>query len=91
MRTLAFTFAVGMSLISSAAFAADQRPTYMAFSAPKATVAAANVAPAAPSVAKGDESFGTIPLYIPLLGIVAIAGFIAAISGGGNGNNGSPG
>lgn len=60
----------------------------MAFSAPAATASATMVAPAAPTVAKRDKSFGTIPLWIPLIGVIGIVGFIAAVSGG---NNGSPG
>jgi hypothetical protein len=92
MKKFALGIALGASLVSSAAFAAEQRPTYLAFAAPAAAPAVSNmVSPAAPSVAKRDESFGTIPLYIPIIGLLAVIGLIAAVSSGGHHHNGSPG
>ncbi|WP_394658639.1 hypothetical protein [uncultured Novosphingobium sp.] len=43
---------------------------------------------AAPRVARNDDSFGTIPIWVPLIGLLAVIGLVAAVSGG---NNGSPG
>ncbi len=91
MKKLALSIALGASLASSAAMAADQRPTYLAFRAPAVTATSSNLAgfePAAPSVRKADSGFGTIPLFVPLVGLVVIIGFIAAVK---TGNNGSPG
>lgn len=90
MKKFALGIALGASLMSTAALAGEQRPTYLAFSAPAATASSLAAAPAAPAVAKRDKGFGTIPLFVPLVGIVTILGFIAAFSTG-NGNNGSPG
>ena len=91
MKKFALGIALGASLVSTAAFAGEQRPTYMAFKAPAAAASADLVAPAAPSVAKRDQGFGTIPLFIPIVGAITILGFIAAFSTGGHHNNGSPG
>lgn len=92
MKKLMLGLVLGTTLMSSAAMAGEQRPTYMAFSAPAAAnVASAPATVATPTVAKRDKGFGTLPIWIPLVGLVAIVGLIAAVSGGGNGNNGSPG
>jgi len=90
MKKFALGVALGASLLSTAAMAADQRPTYLRFSAPAAATTVASVAPAAPAVGKSDEGFGTIPLFVPIVGGIVILGFIAAFTTG-NGNNGSPG
>jgi len=89
MRKIALGMALGASLLSTAAMAADQRPTYLAFSAPADPAAASvNAKPAAPRVAKRNAALGPVPLFVPLVGAVAILGFVAAVS---TGNNGSPG
>ncbi|MBB4860110.1 hypothetical protein HNO88_003451 [Novosphingobium chloroacetimidivorans] len=91
MKKLMLGLVVGTTLMSSAAMAGEQRPTYMAFSAPAAAnVASAQAAVATPSVAKRDKSFGTLPIWVPIVGLIAVVGRIAAVSGGGD-NNGSPG
>lgn len=91
MKKLMLGLVAGATMMSSAAMAGEQRPTYMAFSAPAATsVASAPVAAVSPSVAKRDKSFGTLPIWVPIIGVIAVVGLIAAVSSGG-GNNGSPG
>jgi len=92
MKKFALGIALGASLVSTAAFAGEQRPTYQSFSAPAASASVSNmITPAAPLVRKRNESFGTVPLYIPIIGVIVVVGLIAALSSGGNGNNGSPG
>ncbi|VWX54462.1 hypothetical protein [Novosphingobium sp. 9U] len=92
MKKLMLGLVVGTTLMSTAAMAGEQRPTYIAFSAPAATAnVAAPATVASPVVAKRDKSFGTLPLWVPLVGIVAVVGLIAAVSGGGGHHNGSPG
>jgi F0F1-type ATP synthase membrane subunit c/vacuolar-type H+-ATPase subunit K len=91
MKKFALGIAIGASLVSTAAFAGEQRPTYLAFSAPAAAPAASNmVAPAAPSVAKRDKGFGSIPIFVPIVGGFIILGLIAAFTTGHH-NNSSPG
>lgn len=94
MKKLALGLAIATSLVASTANAAPKRPDYIAFKAPRAVAGAANpggmqLAPAAaPRVARNDDSFGTIPIWVPLIGLLAVIGLVAAVSGG---NNGSPG
>ena len=89
MKTFALGIALGASLISTAAFAGSQRPTYLAFKAPAASSAAiASVAPAGPAVSKRNSAIGRIPLFVPLVGGVALLGFLAAFT---TGSDGSPG
>lgn len=89
MKKLAVTIALGASLISSAAIAGEQRPTYIAFKAPAAASATtASVSPAAPVVRKRNEAFGTLPIYVPIIGAIAVIGLVVAVS---SGSNGSPG
>ena len=84
MKKFAIGMAIGASLISSAALAGEQRPTYLAFSAPAATpVATEVVSPAAPRVAKRDSGLAGIPV-----GAAIILGIVAAASTGGNGSPG---
>lgn len=88
MKTFATGIALAAALVSTAAMAGEQRPTYLAFSAPAAApVASAPAAPAARKVAKRNGAIGTIPLFVPLVGAVSLLGFVAAVS---TGNDGSP-
>lgn len=88
MKKVALGIVLGASLMSSAAMAADQRPTYLAFSAPQAAQGVSTIAPAAPKVGKRDKAIGTLPLFVPLLGLAAVVGIVVAVSGG---DDGSPG
>ncbi|MGJ0237149.1 hypothetical protein ACQEPB_01335 [Novosphingobium fluoreni] len=93
MKKLALGLAIATSLVASTAIAAPKRPDYIAFKAPQAVGGVANPAGqvtqfAAPSVAKHDEAFGTLPIWVPLIGLIAVIGLVAAVSGG---SNGSPG
>lgn len=92
MKTFALGLAVGASLISTAAFAGQQRPTYLAFKAPAAApVGSVSVAPVGPAVSKRNSAIGGVPLFVPLIGVVAVVALVAAVSSGGGGNDGSPG
>jgi hypothetical protein len=90
MKTFALGIALGASLVSTAAFAEQQRPTYLAFSAPAVTAPVnAVAAPALPKVGKRANAFLSVPLVLPLLGLVAvIGGIVAASTGGGNSSPG---
>ena len=87
MKKFALGVALGVSLISTGAFAGEQRPTYLAFNAP-ASVASATVSPAVPSVAKRNKALGPVPLFVPIVGAVTVLGFIVAVSTGGDGSPG---
>ncbi len=91
MKKLALGLALGVSLVSSVAVAAEQRPTYLAFRAPVATANSSNLAgfaSVAPSVKKANSGFGTIPVFVPLAGLIIVIGLVAAVA---TGRNGSPG
>jgi hypothetical protein len=88
MKKFAIGMAVAASLVSSGAIAAEQRPTYMVFKAPAAMEAPVTVAPATQKVGKSNEFLRGVPLFVPLVGIAALLGLIAAFS---TGHNGSPG
>jgi hypothetical protein len=87
MKTLALSVALGASLVSTAAFA-EQRPTYLAFSAPAVTAPAAIAAPALPKVAKRDNAFLALPLLVPILGVFAAVGLVVGVTSGGNSSPG---
>ena len=86
MKKFAIGAAIAASLVSTAAMAADQRPSYLAFSAPAATPAVS--APVAPRVKKKNGIFEGVPVVVPIVGAVTILGFIAAVTTGGNGSPG---
>lgn len=88
MKKFALGIALAAGLLSTAAVAGTQRPTYFAFKAPTHAVASVVVVPAAPKVGKRDSGFGALPLFVPLLGGLTFIGFIALVT---TGNNGSPG
>ncbi|EIZ79036.1 hypothetical protein WSK_2581 [Novosphingobium sp. Rr 2-17] len=86
MKKISVGLALGAMLVATAASAADQRPSYMAFK-PSATSASfeASATPASPSVAKRN---GIKPaILIPLLVGVGAIGLIAAFT---TGSSGSP-
>lgn len=88
MKKFAMSVALGASLVSTAAFA-EQRPTYMAFSAPTQNESVtALTAPAAPRVAKRNNGFLAIPLVLPIIGIFAVIGIIVGVTSGGNSSPG---
>lgn len=88
MNKFALSIALGASLVSTAALA-EQRPTYLAFTAPsEAPSAAAFAAPAAPKVAKRNHGFLAIPLILPILGVVAAVGLVVGVAAGGNSSPG---
>jgi hypothetical protein len=88
MKKFALAIALGASLVSTAALAEQQRPTYLAFSAPAAAPIGAVAAPALPKVGKRNNGFLAIPLVLPLLGVFAAIGIIVGVSSGGDGSPG---
>jgi len=87
MKKLALGVALGASLISTAAMAGEQRPTYLAFRAPAAATTTA-VAPAGPAVVKRNKAEGAIPLVAVIGGGLAVLGLVVAATTGGD--DGSP-
>lgn len=83
MKTFAVAMALGATLFSTAAVAADQRPAAAPF------VSAPQPVPATPSVAKrkGLKESSTL---LTIGGIAAAGAGVAILSGAGNGNNASP-
>jgi hypothetical protein len=88
MKKFALGLALGASLVSTAALAEQQRPTYLAFSAPAAAPIGTVAAPALPKVSKRDNGFLAIPLILPIIGVIAVVGIIVGVSSGGNGSPG---
>lgn len=88
MKKIALCVALGASLVSTAAFAETQRPTYLAFSAPASKPATSVAAPAAPRVAKRNKGFQGVPAILPILGVVAAVGLVVAVASGGDSSPG---
>lgn len=81
MKNAALVMAAAATLFATAASAREQRPTYLAFSAPAAaSVSTSAFAPAAPKVEKRRAIAGVSPFLLLLAGFGVIGGLVAVVS-----------